>query len=716
MTTTEAEPAVKAAVKAAGDGDAAPAPTAPGVRGRVTLLVRREGVLVAELAALTGFVVVRPVLEGFGESPEAFLTRGASGSDVPVFALIVAVVPLVAIGAVGALTGLLGPRVRQATHLATVAVLATLGAVQVVPIEGRWLLVGVGVVIGVAVAALRWRAEAARSFLRFAGLGTLVFVVQFLVTSPASSLVGGRSGGADAVVAAAVHAAVGDDAPPVVMVVMDALPTVSLLDGTGHIDAELYPNIARLAGDGTWYRNHTTVAPVTLQALPAILTGTVPDPATRSAVLSNYPRNLVTLLGGTYDLHVHEQVTALCPDGLCPDADDGELAPLLGDAEELWGYSVEPPEYRQLLPGGFDQRFPRTADWIDAQDFRRHDGAEPDLFFQHMMLPHGEWEYLPDGSTYDRRGPPTDSVADAWGTFGHEVGAQRDVLQTQAVDTLIGRLLDRLDAAGTYDDALIVLTADHGSAYAPGAHLRALDAANYEQIMWSPLIVKAPDQRRGAIDDGNVENIDILPIIADQLGIDLDRIESDDGTRWKVDGAVPGQGPPRGPADKRILDMANGDLEVNAPHHMVRVDGREGFAKVLATDLVEGSGPEAVWQRTRYGGLVGDDVDDLTVADPVDIDVQVDDLDRWDDVDIDHPHIETRALGWIDGDDAVAVVLNGRVAAVAPPRPTPYGVSVVHALLDPETLVDGHNDYALYLVDGPPDAPVLHPLPLTPGP
>ncbi|HEV7758378.1 MAG TPA: sulfatase-like hydrolase/transferase [Acidimicrobiales bacterium] len=677
-------------------------------------MARREGWLVAELAALTGFVVVRPVLESFGQSPEAFLTRGASGSDVVVFALIVAVVPLVALSAIGALTGLLGPRLRQAVHLATIGVLAALGTLQVVPIDGRSLLLGVAVVIGVAVAALRWRVEAARSFLRFAGLGTLVFVVQFLVMSPASSLMGGRSGGADAEVAAAVHAAVGDDAPPVVMVVMDALPTVSLLDGTGHIDAELYPNIARLAGDSTWYRNHTTVAPVTLQALPAILTGTVPDPATRSAVLRNYPRNLFTLLGGTYDLHVHEQVTGLCPEGLCPESDDGELGPLLGDAEELWGYTVEPPEFRQLLPGAFDQRFRRTADWIDAQDFR--EGPTPDLFFQHMMLPHGEWQYLPDGSSYGRPGAPTDSAADAWGTFGQEVGAQRDVLQTQAVDTLIGRLLDRLEAAGTYDDALIVLTADHGAAFAPGAHLRALDAANYEQIMWSPLIVKAPGQRRGAIDDGNVENIDILPIIADQLGIDLDRIESDDGTPWEVDGVVPGQGPARSPADKRILDMANGDLEANAPHHMVRVDGREGFAKVLATDLVEGSGPDAVWRRTRYGGLVGDDVDDLTVADPADSEMQVDDLDRWDDVDIDRPRIETRALGWVDGDAAVAVVLNGRVAAVAPPRPTPYGVSVIHALLDPETLVDGHNDYALYLVDGPADAPVLHPMPLTPAP
>jgi hypothetical protein len=94
----------------------------------------------------------------------------------------------------------------------------------------------------------------------------------------------------------------------------------------------------------------------------------------------------------------------------------------------------------------------------------------------------------------------------------------------------------------------------------------------------------------------------------------------------------------------------------------------------------------------------------------------VDDLDAWDDVDLDRPRIETRAIGWVPEDDAVAVVLNGRVAAVAPARPTLYGVSAVHALLQPDALVDGSNDYALYLVDGPTDAPVLHRLPVVPAP
>jgi hypothetical protein len=41
------------------------------------------------------------------------------------------------------------------------------------------------------------------------------------------------------------------DAAPVVMVMFDGLSTGTLLDGEGRIDAELYPNLARLAGDST---------------------------------------------------------------------------------------------------------------------------------------------------------------------------------------------------------------------------------------------------------------------------------------------------------------------------------------------------------------------------------------------------------------------------------------------------------------------------------
>jgi hypothetical protein len=106
--------------------------------------------------------------------------------------------------------------------------------------------------------------------------------------------------------------------PPVVVVVFDALPTASLLDGRGGIDRRVAPNMAALAGDATWYRRNTTVSGWTLESLGALLTGTLPASPARRALGGDDRRNLFTLLGGSYEVHAYEPVTRLCPVRLCP--------------------------------------------------------------------------------------------------------------------------------------------------------------------------------------------------------------------------------------------------------------------------------------------------------------------------------------------------------------------------------------------------------------
>ena len=59
----------------------------------------------------------------------------------------------------------------------------------------------------------------------------------------------------------------------VVLLALDELPIGSLLDGSGHVDAGLFPNFAALERTSTSYRNMSTVAPYTELAVPAILTG-----------------------------------------------------------------------------------------------------------------------------------------------------------------------------------------------------------------------------------------------------------------------------------------------------------------------------------------------------------------------------------------------------------------------------------------------------------
>ena len=105
---------------------------------------------------------------------------------------------------------------------------------------------------------------------------------------------------------------------------------------------------------------------------------------------------------------------------------------------------------------------------------------------------------------------------------------QRHLLQLGYTDRLLGRLIARLEETGLWDEALVVVTADHGVSFRVGqSDRRAVTAENVEDIAPIPLFVKAPGQDRGRVTTGPVQTIDVLPTIADALGVRLP---------WKVDG------------------------------------------------------------------------------------------------------------------------------------------------------------------------------------
>src|SRR5690606_18027658 len=88
----------------------------------------------------------------------------------------------------------------------------------------------------------------------------------------------------------------------VALLVLDELPLASLLRADGHIDADRFPNFARLAASGTWYRNASSSYAWTETAVPSVLTGRRPPPdAVPTAV--DHPRNLFTLLSGSHRMN-----------------------------------------------------------------------------------------------------------------------------------------------------------------------------------------------------------------------------------------------------------------------------------------------------------------------------------------------------------------------------------------------------------------------------
>jgi Sulfatase len=681
---------------------------APHARG-----VRAELLAGLEIAALTGLAFTRPILDSFGRTPQAFLARDADRGDVVLFALVVALVPALAVAAVAAATRVAGWRVRRWAHLAVVGGLGAMVAWRFgsdLSDLGRRTLLALGVAGGATLALLRYRLPQTATFLRILGAASALFLFQFLVLSPSSSLaLTGGDAGVDQELTDAVVAGTGGDPPPVVMLVLDGLGTTQLLDGAGRIDAGLYPNLAALAGDATWYRNNSTVSAWTYEAVPSLLTGTLPPSSSELPDTATYPDNLLALFAGTHEMHVVEQITRLCPAEACPTNDGGALSSLLGDAASWWRGAAEQDDERgaaEILPGALDpDRGAEFADWVAEQDFSA--GDRPGMWFYHLVMPHEPWDLLDDATPYAQLGesPFGLFLSNWWGDVGYDVARQRQVLQTQAIDGMVGDMLDRLRDAGTYDDTLVVVTADHGQAFAGGrAPLRGVAEAQYEQIAWTPLLVKAPGQAEAAVDDTNLWSIDLVPTLADVLGIDLP---------WTPDG-VPAAEVDREPGDKQVRDHEYHEIDPPEGSDMVPLDGREGFDRVLAADPVAGEGDHAVWQRTAHGRLVGQRVDDLAVGAEADGSLEVEQLDR-----LIGPGDGPRLLEFLGHTslplgEVVAVAVNGVVVATAPVETlSPNLGPGVHALLLPEPFA-ADNEVTAYLVDGEPGSESLRPLAVTP--
>lgn len=669
--------------------------------------VRGELLLALELVGLCAFAFSRPVLDSFGRSPETFVARDADLLTFIEFGLLVTLVPVVVAAALGGAFRAFGPRVRWRAHL---ALLGTLGGVaawrlaqDITGYPGSATKVTIAGLLGVpAFVIARRRVPGSRSFLRYAGAASVLFLVLFLFASPASSVLRGDGAAFDSDAAHAVASALGDDAPPIVFVVTDTFPTQALVDGTGHIDGELYPNIAALASTSTWYRNSTTVSGFTNEAVPALLSGLYPKPSDDQQFGVPYPNNLFTLFGSSHDMHVHEPMTRLCPDDLCGDRQSGGVGPLIGDAIDLWRGSAEEETAKLDIPGLFlTDRYAELEAWIDRQDFSG--GDRPGLYFYHAMLPHEPWSFLPDGSVYEASDPPAGVFANGWSNDGHDVGLQRLVLQAQATDRLLGRMFDRMRAAGTFDDALIVVAADHGQSFVPGEPWREIGEGNYEPIMWAPLIIKAPGQAVGEISDDNIETVDVLPTVADRVGLELP---------FPTDGVVAGGGERRHPDVKVLDDVSANELRAPDGEPRVEVDAGPGLDAVMTADPVRATGADAVWRRTAYGDLVGRLVADLPVGDDVAPgSLTLEDVGRFDDIDLDEPlPIEVLGRTGLPSGTVVAFALNDTIAGVTEVGDGSFTGQFVQSLLLPRLFRDGANELAAFVVDGPVGSESLRPV------
>jgi hypothetical protein len=144
-------------------------------------------------------------------------------------------------------------------------------------------------------------------------------------------------------------------------------------------------------------------------------------------------------------------------------------------------------------------------------------------------MPHQPWVYLPSGVNYGTDAQESLPDETDWET---RVFRQRHLFQVQHADRLIGELLAQMERTGLLDEAMLVVTADHGVALSNGYARRYAsgDYANAREIMGVPLFVKTPGRSASVVSDADVQTTDLLPLLARTLGVDVP---------WSMDGAAP---------------------------------------------------------------------------------------------------------------------------------------------------------------------------------
>ena len=500
----------------------------------------------------------------FGDAPELFVFYGADAADLWILAFVGVMVVPALIWTFGWLVGRVHRRAGSLVHLAGATLLAAALGVQVaraVGIDRSIVLAAAGGLAGLVAWFALSRVAPIRDWAMVLAPAGLVFAGLFLWTSAPARAIDGAAESSDPI----RPTSVADDVAPLAILVLDELPSRSIVTDEMELDDSIVPNLASFAQDATWYRGHTTVADHTTQAIPALFTGRYAETTSQDALWFDHPESLFRLLATTHTLQVSEAITQICPPSICR-LDDGVDAAstesgwrrLLGDAREVvlqraWPWSNPQPiglDRFADTEGGFptfegqgavdvldpiDKFFGlassaqpgRFAEFLESMD-PGADGRPPAFIF-HLVLPHQPWLFRGDGTQRQEVdasyiGYQGDQVLEE--PFAVSVGRSHHLDQTVYTDALVGAFLGRLEEIGMYDDATVVIAADHGISFRPGTAQRAAGADNEVEILPTPLLVKPPGRVEGEISDEQVELVDIAGLVGEYVGV---------GIPWEID-------------------------------------------------------------------------------------------------------------------------------------------------------------------------------------
>ena len=404
----------------------------------------------------------------------------------------------------------------------------------------------------------------------------------------------------------------------------------------------------------TWYRNHTTH----VRASPTTRCRRSSRARRRTEgvepLFTEHPDNLFRLLAGSHDLVVSEALTRLCPtvgvrlshrprprpgddDGRRPTTAarraDGRAVPRrrrpvvgaghrcasddptadFGEFEE----EVEAvPDSRSDVFGSRRGRRRAGRRWHDRRGGRAGAAGASSSRRLQPAGPAGGRGDPPRVTALPVAPPPRRPHLRRSGGGGRPPDQRRQ--RRRAVDpgpgaaappaagelhgSLVGQILDQLEAVDLYDDAAVVVTADHGVAFhgrrepstadprgAAGDHV---DAADREGA--------GADRSHGST-TRTCRRIDIVPTIADLIGVDIP---------WEVDGLAAGSEAQLARDGTRSCSAGSPTTPIPNPSQHVEVDGAAGLRRDARAGLPADrprrrSRSRALYGLSGHGELVG---------------------------------------------------------------------------------------------------------------